>query len=203
MYLFTAGLDAVMHRYGPWSSEASSAIKTFEGRLGQLMELAQQRYHSVRLAVFSDHGMTEVTRTSDMRLRFERWCRVTNLRYGRDYVAVWDSTMARFWMQTAVARQSIGAWLEQQSDGTVLSDEQLATWHCLYPDRRYGEVFYLLPPGALFVPSYLNLSRVPGMHGYAPEDKDSVAAWLANFEDGPQVNRLDDIFNVMKHAAAS
>jgi hypothetical protein len=203
MYLFTSGLDAVMHRYGPWAPQTATAIQAFENRLERILSSAHTRYDRVRLAVFSDHGMAEVTQVSDMRLRFERWCTAAALRYGRDYVAVWDSTMARFWFETPAARQAITGWLAQQADGTLLSDQQLSDWHCLFADRRYGEVFYLLPPGHLFVPSYLNQSRVPGMHGYAPEDRDSVAAWLANFDDGPAVNRLDDIFKAMTYAAES
>lgn len=203
MYLFTAGLDAVMHRHGPWAPQAEAAMRGFDQQLQHLLNLASQHYSRVRLAVFSDHGMAQVTQTSDMRLRFERWARHQRLRYGHDYVAVWDSTMARFWYLNAAARPVIMQWLQQQPDGFLASDSQLQAWHCLFPDRRYGESFYVLPSGALFVPSFLNLSKVPGMHGYAPEDADSVAAWLANFDDGPPVNRLDDIFKVMKYAAES
>jgi len=63
-------------------------------------------------------------------------------------------------------------------------------------------LFYLLKPGVLFVPSFLNLSRVPGMHGYAPEDRDSAASWLTNFEPHTPVHRLEDIFGVMQAAAS-
>lgn len=201
MYLFTAGLDAVMHRHGPWSAQAAAAIGAFADKLEALLAHAKPHYDKVKLAVFSDHGMAEVTATHDLRWSFERWCRARRLRYGHDYTAVWDSTMARFWFATAEARHQISDWLAAHKEGSLLDDAQLARWHCLFPDRRYGEIFYALPSGALFVPSFLNLSRVPGMHGYAPEAPDSVAAWLANFDDGPPVNRLDDIYQVMKYAA--
>jgi hypothetical protein len=47
------------------------------------------------------------------------------------------------------------------------------------------------------------MSLVPGMHGYSPDDKDSAASWLTNFETNPPVDRLEDIFAVMQAAADS
>lgn len=198
-YLFTAGLDATMHRYGPWSEETKRAFHAFEKKIESLMDLAAQHYGDVRLAIFSDHGMTEVTQTSDLRKR----CEALPYRYGIDYTAVWDSTMARFWFSSDEVRRQITTLLNESSEGSIVSDEQLRDWRCDFPDQRYGELFYLLKPGTLFVPSFLNMSLVPGMHGYSPDDKDSAASWLANFETEQPVNRLEDIFAVMRAAAES
>jgi predicted AlkP superfamily pyrophosphatase or phosphodiesterase len=199
VYLFTAGLDAVMHRYGPWSAEARSAFSAFEARVEQLVRLAESIYGEVRLCIFSDHGMTEVTQTSDLRLRCER----LPLKYGIDYVGVWDSTMARFWFHNEKARAMITKLLRSAPEGRILTDETLSKWRCDFPDHAYGELFYLLDPGVLFVPSFLNMSRVPGMHGYSPDDRHSAASWLSNFEPRHPVNRLEDIFPVMEDAARS
>lgn len=197
VYLFTAGLDAVMHRYGPWSPQAKEALLAFEKRVEDLMMLAESKYAEVKLSIFSDHGMAEVTRTSDLRLR----CEKLPLKYGVDYVAVWDSTMARFWFHKGAARQQITELLGNAPEGRIVSAETLREWRCDFPNQEYGELFYLLNPGVLFVPSFLNLSMVPGMHGYAPEDKDSAASWLTNHETHQPVERLEGIFPVMKHAA--
>jgi predicted AlkP superfamily pyrophosphatase or phosphodiesterase len=199
LYLFTAGLDAVMHRYGPWSQETRDAFKAFEKRIEKLVQLAESKYREVRLALFSDHGMTEVTKTSNLRVRCER----LPLKYGIDYVAVWDSTMARFWFHNEKARKLVTDLLNRAPEGQILSTETLKQWRCDFPENEYGELFYLLNPGVLFVPSFLNLSKVPGMHGYSPDDKDSAASWLSNFETARPVLRLEDIFPVMQHAATT
>lgn len=196
-YLFTAGLDAIMHRHGPWSTEAESALKAFDQRVQQLLEHAQKHYAEVRLSIFSDHGMTEVTHSSDLRLR----CEKLPLKYGEDYVAVWDSTMARFWFHNEAAKAQISQLLKTEKRGQILSDAQLKEWSCDFPDQRYGELFFLLDPGVLFVPSYLNMSQVPGMHGYSPDDIDSAASWLTNYPTDTEVNRLEDIYSVMQAAA--
>jgi hypothetical protein len=198
-YLFTAGLDATMHRYGPWSPETKEAFLAFEKRVEALKALADAHYDSVKLAIFSDHGMTEVTATSDLRLRCER----LPFTYGKDYVAVWDSTMARFWFTSDQAKTAITELLNSATEGRIVTAAELQKWRCDFEDARYGELFYLLNPSVLFVPSFLNMSLVPGMHGYAPEDKDSAACWLSNFETETEVNRLEDIYPVMQAAAKS
>lgn len=197
IYLFTAGLDAVMHRYGPWSPQAKEAFEAFDQRVQNILNLAQNQYDDVRLAIFSDHGMAEVTQTSQLRVKCER----LPLTYGKDYVAVWDSTMARFWFHNEHAKQQITSLLQKSDEGRIIDSDTLKEWRCNFPNNAYGELFYLLNPGVLFVPSFLNLSMVPGMHGYAPDDKDSAACWLTNFETHTPVNRLEDIFPVMEYAA--
>ncbi len=196
VYLFTARLDAVMHKYGVDHPEVDAAFAQFAANLRSLADLASKHYREVRLHLFSDHGMADVHVCSDLLPRWEK----LGLRYGRDYIAVWDSTMARFWFMDESARRTATKWLSEQPDGEILSDGRLAGYGCLFPDRKYGELFYLLPSGSLFVPSFLNQRKVTAMHGYAPEHPDSAAAWLSNVETAP-VNGLPDIFPVMKAAS--
>ena len=198
LYLFTARLDAVMHKYGVDHPLVDAAFDLFANNLQALADLAARHYRDVRLHLFSDHGMADVHVCSDL---LPRWNKL-GLKYGRDYIAVWDSTMARFWFSNESARATATAWLREQPDGEVLTDERLAGYGCLFADRKYGELFYLLPSGSLFVPSFLNQRKVTGMHGYAPEHPDSAAAWLSNCDTLP-VAALTDIFPVMRAAANS
>lgn len=196
VYLFTARLDAVMHRYGVDHPEVDAAFDQFGANLQALADLASRHYRDVRIHLFSDHGMADVHTCSDL---LPRWNKL-GLKYGRDYIAVWDSTMARFWFSDEASRRTATEWLAAQPDGEILTDERLAGYGCLFPDRKYGELFYLLPSGSLFVPSFLNQRKVTAMHGYAPEHNDSAAAWMSNAETLP-VDALTGIFPVMKAAA--
>ena len=77
---------------------------------------------------------------------------------------------------------------------------QLKAWRCWWEDGRYGDLFYLLPPGTIFAPSFMNQKRVPGMHGYTPAHEDSTACWLSNDADA-NPEGLADIYAVMTSAA--
>ena len=197
-YLFTSGLDAAMHRHGTKGADTRNAIDCLEQQIRDLFELASRRYKDVRFHVFSDHGMADMVDTSDL---MSRWEKETSLHYGADYVAVWDSTMARFWFDNEHARERAIRKLEQEKDGYIVREDQLAKWGCKFDDHRYGELFYLLNPGVLFVPSFMNQRFVTGMHGYAPEHPDSKACWLTNAELESHPRSIDKIFDTMVHAS--
>jgi type I phosphodiesterase/nucleotide pyrophosphatase len=195
-YLFTGGLDAAMHAGTTHGAEADRAFGRLEQWLKEIHAVASKKYREVRLHLFSDHGMTDTTDTSDMMFRFEE----LGLKYGEDYGAVWDSTMARFWFLDSQAREKIMGWLSAQPEGKILSDEQLRDWGCLFEDRRYGEIFFLLKPGVLFAPCYMARHRVPAMHGFDPAHPSSAACWLTSHPmEAPA--RIEGIFEVMKKAA--
>ncbi len=195
-YLFTGGLDAAMHAETTRGAEADRAFDRMERSLRQVHAAALKQYREVRLHLFSDHGMTDTVDTSGMMSRFEE----LGLSYGEDYGAVWDSTMARFWFLKPGVRENITGWLEQQTEGSVLSDRQLEAWGCLFPDRRYGELFFLLKPGTIFVPCYMARHRVPAMHGFDPGHPNSAACWLTSHPTRVP-RRIEEIFHVMREAA--
>lgn len=195
-YLFTGSLDAAMHAGTTHGVAADRAFGQFEQWVREIHATASKKYSEVRLHLFSDHGMTDTTDTSDMMTRFEE----LGLKYGEDYGAVWDSTMARFWFLKPGIREKITGWLSQQPEGAIVSDSKLKEWGCLFPDRKYGELFFLLNPGTIFVPCYMAGHRVPAMHGFDPDHPDSAACWLtSHVTTAPE--RIEGIFDVMKQAA--
>ncbi len=197
-YLFTANLDALMHRYGTSNPEVDQGFELFSNRIEELYKIANDRYDKVNFYVFSDHGMADTKKSSDLLKRFNK----LGLSYGKDYIAAWDSTMLRLWFPGGTTvRNKVHKWLIAQSDGSIISDDQLKKWGCFFPDKQYGEIFYLLPPGTIFVPSFMNQNWVNGMHGYSPDDEDSIASWLTNNPDA-KPEGLQNIFNVMKNAAS-
>ena len=195
-YLFTANMDAVMHQYGTRGYHTDQAFAQLEEWIRELHACARRKYQEVRFHVFSDHGMTDTRETSDMRTRFE----MLGYEYGKDYAAVWDSTMARFWFLKPALKRDIINWLEQQEEGAILTDEQLRAWGCFFSNRRFGDLIYLLKPGTIFVPSWMGGVPVAGMHGFAPEDPDSKACWLTT-QPTRVPRRIEEIFLVMKEAA--
>jgi hypothetical protein len=120
-----------------------------------------------------------------------------------DYLAVYDSTMARFWFFDDGARQAISERLTSLSCGQILGPSELQRLGVYFPDSRYGEVVFLLHPGWLLSRSDFNghgWSPV-GMHGYHPDDPDSDAIFLSNNEPRVTVRTISDVFQCMDQAA--
>lgn len=198
-YLFLGRPDAIMHQHGTEGPEVDAGFDKLADDLRLLHELAQKHYKGVRFHVFSDHGMSDTVATSDL---WPRWKKAfKHAKYGRDYVAVWDSTMARFWFEDENLRAEAQQFLmESQDGGRILSRDELTRWGCNFPGNKYGELIYLLSPGTIFAPSFMNQHWVKGMHGYEPEHEDCDASWLTNAE-GRDAGHLSEIFPNMLEAA--
>lgn len=198
-FVFLGGLDGTMHRYGTRGPQVEAKIAEYDRHLRRAYETALEKYDEVRLFVFSDHGMADVVGTCDLIGAVE----ATGLVFGRDYAAMYDSTMARFWFMNDAARQRIGGVLDGIGEGRVLSDEWLADQGCAFDRRRYGDLFFLLDPGRIICPSYMGERPVAGMHGYAPGHADSVAGFLSNVVLDAPLERLDGLCRLMEHEAAA
>lgn len=197
-YLYLAAMDGVLHADGVRSPRVEQHIQWYDEQLRQVLQAARRRYSDVRMFVFSDHGMTDVRQHCDLQSEVAS----LGLTYGRDYAAVYDSTMARFWMLDRRAEAAIRGLLDGHPQGRVVGDVELAELGCLFPQRQYGELFFLLEPGTLLCPSDMGQRPIRGMHGYHPEHRDSTALLAANCElPAPAPTRLDDLFGLMRREA--
>ncbi len=193
-YLYMAAMDATLHDDGSPSARVSEKIAWYAQQVREVYDAACLKYDEVRLHVFSDHGMTNVTRSVDVM----RPIRALPLRFGVDYSAVYDSTMARFWFMTDKARDLITAELLKFSEGHIMTEEELAGYGCDFADQRYGQLFFLLEPGYLLCPSFMGEKPLAGMHGYDPTHKDSLASYATNCPPASLPKRLDDFYALMR-----
>ena len=188
-YLYLASLDAIMHDTTKSSPQAEAHLQGYERALGRVLQLARTRYDEVRVHLFSDHGMATITATCDLMARVER----LGLRFGVDYAAAYDSTMARFWFLADGARDRIVSALHEERAGHWLDDATLAAWGVDFPGQTYGQAIFLLDPGVLLVPSFMGETRLAGMHGYAPDHADSVAHYASNVQVATPPRDLTDM----------
>ena len=196
-FLYLASMDALLHQVGKASHEVDTKLAWYEQRLREIMQLAREHYEDVRLFVCSDHGMATVEKTVDIHSRVA----ALGLNEGRDYVATYDSTMARFWFYSDAARQRIIALLNNIPEGRILPEQELATLGCDFEGHQYGELIYLLDPGTLLVPSHMGTQPITGMHGYHPDHPDSDASLLSNVNPPVQPKCITDIFHLMRAEA--
>jgi hypothetical protein len=196
-YLYMAAMDAVLHAEGTTSEKVSEKVDWYDRQLTELLAEARAAGYNVRLYLFSDHGMTDIREVCDLIPRIE----ATGLRFGVDYSAVYDSTMARFWFLRPEAREPILAALAAEPLGRILHPEDLERYQCRFPNNKYGEVFFLLQPGALLCPSFLGEKPLAGMHGYDPADVDTHAMFATNVDLEETPRRLDDLYGLMRGEA--
>jgi Type I phosphodiesterase / nucleotide pyrophosphatase len=195
-YLYMAAMDATLHQYGKSHSEVSKKMAWYEQQLQKLFDTAAKHYEEVRIFLFSDHGMTNIHSICDLMPSIEN----SGLVFGKDYAAVYDSTMARFWFlrNKEATEQKIRTILTDVSGGAVMTDAQMQAWGVDFPDKRYGDLFFLLDPGVLLIPSHMGERPLAGMHGYTPEDCDSSASFSTNIDLEKMPKRLDDLYFLMK-----
>lgn len=193
-YLYMAAMDATLHQYGKDHPQVTAKMAWYETQLRALLATAKKEYKEVRLFIFSDHGMTDVHTDFNLMTLIEK----TGLRFGKDYAAVYDSTMARFWFIKAESEELIHSVLEKVSEGHILSPETMHEWGVDFPGERYGELFFLMNPGSLIVPSHMGERTIAGMHGYTPDDKDSTASFSSNVELETYPKGLEDLYDLFK-----
>jgi len=195
-YLYLARLDGILHDTGTRSRAAAAHIDGYESALRAIVDKARRRYGEVRVHLFSDHGMADIHDLCDLRARVEP----LGLGFGHDYVAMYDSTMARFWFLRPGAEARIREALAGEPRGRWLDDDTLRAWGCDFPGRSYGHIF-LLDPGVLLVPSFMGETALAGMHGYDPDHEDSVAQYGASVRVDAPPGGLTDLADLLRAEA--
>jgi hypothetical protein len=196
-FLYLADLDGLLHRVGKHSPEIGSKLAWYERAFRELLECARRNYSEVRLHVCSDHGMASVHTTVDLMGAID----ALGFEQGRDYLAVYDSTMARFWFHNDRARAAIVEHLESVSAGRILPDHELDALGCRFEGDRFGELIFLLDAGHLIVPSHMGRDPIAGMHGYHPDHPDSDASLLSSTPPPGNLACITDIYGLMRAEA--
>ncbi len=194
-FLYLSEMDHFLHSQRDAPQRVAERLAWYDRQLREVFRVAAREDPEMEFAVFSDHGMTPVHSHYDLVGKIER----LGFSMPRQYLAVYDSTMARYWFFDADARRAIVAELARTSCGRIVDDSELERLGILFPDRRYGEVVFLLDPGWLLATSDFNGDgwRPVGMHGYHPSDSQSDAIFLSNQRPGWQMKTIADIYPCM------
>lgn len=189
LFLYTADLDATLHREGSAGDGVQSCLDRYEAGIRAAFAAAASRGRPLWLYLCSDHGMVDVTETVDVMDRLA----TLPARRGRDYVAFYDSTMARFWWRSEAARAAVRAALAGEPRGRWLEPAELAAEGADFARADYGDDVFLLRPGALLLPSFMGRDAVRAMHGYDPAHPDMTAILASNRPLAADVRRLGDL----------
>ena len=197
LFVYTAELDALLHRFPapPVADVIQAKLNWYAEQIGTLFETCRKLNRTLRLTVISDHGMTPLTRTVDLKSAIEK----TPLVFGRDYGACYDSTMFRPTFLAPGAEKVIREAVKPfETWGHWLTEEEERHYGIYRADRMFGDAVFLMDPGIQIVPSDMGSAPLNGMHGFAPEDKDSRAVILSTDEIPGRIRRVADYFSLMK-----
>ncbi len=193
LFIYAAKLDGLLHQHVSHDDVIRRQLEDYSDECRTLLRIAKEHHDQVCLTVISDHGMTPLRGTVDLQAAIAK----LNLRFGADYSACYDSTMARFWFLNPATRPALIDALTP-APGHWLSQEDMRRYGIACPDHQFGEAIFLLDNGIQIVPSDMGLKPLPGMHGYAPEEAESQAAIFSThpFDDCP-IRAVDDFFPLM------
>jgi len=197
-FCYWAGLDGLLHAVGNDSPQITDRLRTLEQWVKNVLTKAKEHYSDVRLYIFSDHGMANCNEVLDLKARIE----ALPVSMEKDYVVVYDSTMARFWFLNDNARTLITAELGRIPQGRIIPDDELRRYRVLFEDRYFGELIFLVNEGVLIVPSHMGERPIRAMHGYHPTAPQSYAALLTNQPSIPDnLNAIPHIGRLMEETA--
>ena len=197
LFIYTAELDALLHQFPvlPPAAEIRGKLDWYREQILSLFQICREQGKELRLTVISDHGMTPLTRTVDLKSAIEK----TPLVFGRDYGACYDSTMFRATFLAPGAEETIRAAVKPfEQYGHWLSADEEKRYGIFRSDRMFGDAIFLMDPGIQIVPSDMGAKPLNGMHGFLPEDKDSQAVILSTEEIPDRIRRVSDYFSLMK-----
>jgi len=194
-FLYTAAMDGLLHMVTKDGKEIDEKIEWYSGQIRRIIKEVKKRYDDFYFAVLSDHGMTTLTGVVDVKSQVER----LGLKFGEDYVAVYDSTMGRFWFLNEQAEERILNLLHQVTHSHVLSEEEEKKYFIDFENQMYGEKYLLMDPGWQIEPCDMGTKALPAMHGFAPEHEDSYAALLSCEPVDIELKSVDDFHRLMVH----
>jgi len=194
-FLYLAEFDAFLHDRCKFEGEVQEKIRQYDKWIRDLYAQASTANGPIDLFVFSDHGMTPKRGGYDLLAEI----RPLDLKMPGDYIAIYDSTMARFWFFNERARSRVLGKLAGLACGRILTADEIKKFGLDFSDNRFGDSIFLMNPGTLIEPSFMGTLGPEGMHGFDPErDPHSSAVFLTNRAPERPVRTLTDVNAIMQ-----
>lgn len=190
-FVYAASFDALQHDAVGRDDALRPKVDYYAGKIRQLHSALTKSGRDAELTVFSDHGMTPLAATLNAPAALAQ----TGLVWGRDYASLVDSTMVRIWYLKDVRSRIHTAF--RNFPGHWLSEDEMRYHGIWRKDAKFGEDIFLAAPGVQFSPGDMGAKPLNGMHGYDPNDEDSLAAFLSTAPVAPEITKVADYFSAM------
>jgi hypothetical protein len=192
LFLYLSDLDRYLHHFIHDTAGVHDRLRWYEAGLRRIFEAARG-VRETKMLIFSDHGMTPIRWTYDLR----RDIAPLGLSESTDYLAAYDSTMARFWAWNDRARARLIETLTDHPCGQLLDANELGRLGVAFDNDRYYQLLFVMKPGVLLNPSDMGNFRFAGMHGYHPSDPTADAVLLSTAALDKSVDHIVGIHDLL------
>lgn len=196
VFLKIPDLDLQGHIWGVNSSSTIKRIVSVDKHIKRILnsfksEVWNEEFNTI---IMSDHGMVQVKQYIDLANVLRRFCKEE-----KDFIAFYDATLARFWFKNAYAKDKVSNYLNSLKIGKILDETELKEFGVYFPDKRYGELIFLLDPGYIIFPNFYEVLPFPprGMHGYDPKFKDMLGILICSNDLSKNTVKIVDIFRII------
>lgn len=172
LVLYVDALDHRGHGYGVGSQVWSSELAKIDRDLSDFYDALKKLLGRFAFAIFSDHGMCNITQTIDILKPF----RFMGLGW-KDLTLFVDATIVNIWLGKRISASSLQRALEKigQDRFVVFSkedDADLLREVGAPLDRScIGDLIIQARPGYMFFPNfYSDIKSFKGSHGYFPDE---------------------------------
>ena len=166
LFIYLSDLDGILHKYGIESTRTINKLREIDEVIAKLYDKLSKSWNKFSTIILSDHGVSEVKKRIDLESLIKR---NTGLKEYNDYLAFYDSTMARFWFFNEKSKLILSKFLKSKQFGDFLDDNQFKNLHIKFSHNKYGDACYLMNPGFIIYPNYYSIFTSPkAMHSYDP-----------------------------------
>jgi hypothetical protein len=184
VFIYLHQVDMAAHLLGISSPMFWRRVRYTDDLFGRLRERIARRFGDVTTLVFSDHGMSQITRQ----------CAIPELTshpaFPDRFLVALDATMVRLWYlnHDQRLREELRERVAARYPGHFLGTDELAAHHLRFSGRLYGDDIYLLPPGAAIFPNFHSFVKPKAMHAYDPADRDQWGIFIGPADAASRVS---------------
>jgi hypothetical protein len=152
-------LDNIAHVNGVTSNTFYDHISNLDNQLKQLFDKFSNQNNENEIYLFSDHGMTDVSRVINFNIEKEFGAMSLN-----SYLYFIDSTYLRVWIKDKNLTEKFKSYLSSKEFGELLTEEQREEFGLT--NRDFGDFIFRGKEGIMFVPNFYGGRANKAMHGY-------------------------------------
>jgi Type I phosphodiesterase / nucleotide pyrophosphatase len=184
IFVYLHHIDQAAHLFGITSNVFWRRVRHTDNLVGQIRRSIRRRFGDVPTLVFSDHGMSTLSRQIGIPELTKHPAFPD-----RFFVAL-DATMVRLWYldEDERLRQELRERVATRYPGHFLSADELTAHHLQFRGRLYGDDFYLLPPGTAIFPNFHSFIKPKAMHAYDPADEDQWGIFIGPASITPRMS---------------